>query len=70
MDMYEAINTQNVQLAFEPEIEYSNRLQTYEKFVVAGMGGSHLEHRQSEELQYVSHLALDAGPPLSRPCLP
>ncbi|MDP3769798.1 MAG: bifunctional phosphoglucose/phosphomannose isomerase [Candidatus Sungbacteria bacterium] len=42
MDMYEAINTQNVQLAFEPEIEYSNRLHTYEKFVIAGMGGSHL----------------------------
>lgn len=40
--MYEAINTQQVQLAFEPEIEYADRLKTYDKFVVAGMGGSHL----------------------------
>lgn len=42
MDMYEAINTQHVQLAFEPQIEYADRLQPYEKFVIAGMGGSHL----------------------------
>ena len=42
MDMFEAITKQNVQLAFEPEIEFGDRLHSYEKFVIAGMGGSHL----------------------------
>lgn len=42
MDMREAITKQNSQLAFEPEIEFPDRLKTYERFVVSGMGGSHL----------------------------
>lgn len=42
MDMYEAIQKQNSQLAFDPEIEYPDRLKQYDKFVVSGMGGSHL----------------------------
>ena len=42
MDMREAIIKQNTQLALEPEIEFADRLLTHEKFVVSGMGGSHL----------------------------
>ncbi|MEK7083326.1 MAG: SIS domain-containing protein, partial [Patescibacteria group bacterium] len=42
MDMHEAITKQHAQLALEPEIEFADRLYTYEKFVVSGMGGSHL----------------------------
>lgn len=42
MEMHEAISKQNSQLAFEPEIEFADHLHTYEKFVVSGMGGSHL----------------------------
>lgn len=42
MDMHEAIIKQHSQLALEPEIEFADRLQVYEKFVVSGMGGSHL----------------------------
>lgn len=42
MDMHEAITKQHAQLALEPEIEFVDRLQIYEKFVVSGMGGSHL----------------------------
>lgn len=42
MDMHEAITKQHSQLALEPEIEFADRLQIYEKFVVSGMGGSHL----------------------------
>lgn len=42
MDMHEAITKQHSQLALEPQVEFADRLQTYEKFVVSGMGGSHL----------------------------
>jgi len=42
MEMFDAITKQNAQLAFEPEIEFGEKLGTYDKFVVSGMGGSHL----------------------------
>jgi len=42
MDMHEAISKQHSQLALEPEIEFADKLKIYEKFVVSGMGGSHL----------------------------
>ena len=42
MDMREAITKQNTQLALEPEIEFADRLIRHEKFIVSGMGGSHL----------------------------
>lgn len=42
MDMHEAITKQHSQFALEPEIEFADKLKTYEKFVVSGMGGSHL----------------------------
>ena len=42
MDMFEAISTQNTQLAFKPEIEFADRLGAREKFIISGMGGSHL----------------------------
>ncbi|MBM3257182.1 MAG: bifunctional phosphoglucose/phosphomannose isomerase [Candidatus Liptonbacteria bacterium] len=42
MNMYNAIKTFNTQFGFEPKIENLNNLQRREKFVVAGMGGSHL----------------------------
>lgn len=42
MDMHEAITKQHSQLALEPEVEFADRLSIYEKFVVSGMGGSHL----------------------------
>ncbi|MDP3779076.1 MAG: SIS domain-containing protein [bacterium] len=42
MEMFDAIAKQNAQLAFEPEIEFADKLGLYEKFVVSGMGGSHL----------------------------
>lgn len=42
MEMYEAIKNFNKQFAFEPEIINGERLGKFSKFVVAGMGGSHL----------------------------
>ncbi len=42
MDMRDAIIKQNAQLAFEPEIEFAERLGNHDTFIVAGMGGSHL----------------------------
>jgi len=42
MNMYEAIKKFNTQFAFEPEIVNAERLGKFSKFLVAGMGGSHL----------------------------
>lgn len=42
MNMRDAIIKQNEQLIFEPEIIYPDKLSTYNRFIVSGMGGSHL----------------------------
>lgn len=42
MAIYDAIKNLNKQFEFEPKIENQDRWQKFEKFVVAGMGGSHL----------------------------
>lgn len=42
MPMYDAIKNLNKQFEFEPKIENQDRWRKFEKFVVAGMGGSHL----------------------------
>jgi len=40
--MKEAIQNFPKQFAYEPEIENSENLKSYDKFIVVGMGGSHL----------------------------
>lgn len=40
--MYEAIKNLNKQFEYEPKVENQERLKKFEKFVVVGMGGSHL----------------------------
>ncbi len=42
MSMYEAIKNQGNQFGFEPMIENSGQWRKFGKFIVAGMGGSHL----------------------------
>jgi glucose/mannose-6-phosphate isomerase len=43
MPMYDALKSFAEQFAFEPKIEHADRLKkTYECYIVAGMGGSHL----------------------------
>ena len=42
MGMYDVIKNFNEQFEYEPKIENSEGLGTYKKFIVVGMGGSHL----------------------------
>lgn len=42
MDMYEAIKNFSQQFSYQPEIQNKEKLSSYNWYVVAGMGGSHL----------------------------
>lgn len=42
MGMYESIKSFHTQFVYKPEIENQNRLKKHERFIVVGMGGSHL----------------------------
>ncbi len=42
MTMYDAIRTFSTQFGFEPEVEQASKLGNRTKFLIAGMGGSHL----------------------------
>jgi glucose/mannose-6-phosphate isomerase len=42
MSMYNAIKQSSIQFAFEPKIENEKNLKKFSKFIIAGMGGSHL----------------------------
>lgn len=53
--MEKAIREFPKQFAFEPIIKYKDRLKTFDKFVLGGMGGSHL----TADILHVSHPYLD-----------
>ena len=54
--MYEAIKNFNKQFEYEPVIENEDKLERENKFIVAGMGGSHLA---AGLLKSISRVALD-----------
>ncbi|MBL7045227.1 MAG: hypothetical protein ISR98_01365, partial [Parcubacteria group bacterium] len=53
--MYEAIKNFNKQFEYEPVVENADKLEKKDKFIVAGMGGSHL----SADILKISRPTLD-----------
>ncbi len=42
MSMYEIIKSSAIQFSFDPKIENENKLKKHSKYIIVGMGGSHL----------------------------